>query len=656
MSKELLLVGCIDRVLISVSVGDSDGAVVRDQLTSLISDEVERQLRERGSVLEAMKEQMAKVLAEFEDMAANINSKRSWSNSVVKATKPFVSPKEMPFSIHPVVTPLDIVPSAASSPPKLPKIGGGLLKDIHQLKPKIGGGTLLLGPRSPDGKITFDKVLPRVANMEKRTDGLQVMLSQQRQQMYERALAPCASLELDFVYGCRSGATTPLSSSHPAAPNASTNNSAFYLSTGEVMWFTAALVVLYKKETNTQRYFREHTNEVTSVTVHPNQRIVASGQGGRSAFLLVWNANDEPLGKRFACLTGHQVAVRSISFSHDGKLVASLGGDMYNTICIHDWKSQELLVSARGHTFRVHSIAFNPFQAYGRPETHRSKKPGQSLHDDDACYTLVSCGVRHIRFWTLTKADYVPPPSKENADSAFYNSTFGGPPRLRPPTPTGKVWKLEGNVPSFHGRFEVQDFTSLTFVNDSPPLYLYDEDSKELAATNITDHSLGRIIAGTAKGDLCMFLQPRASPIVGIVSESDLRKEPAKWWEIPDEYTDAEINELVLEKISYEPTGRLVDVVPHDQETGNRYKLPKQNQTEMEGLAKIMAMRPNSTAFHSRLDELNYNGPLAHHGAVYQVAYSKKLNIIMSCANDGKLLLWKCQMNKPMRIPGVSTQ
>jgi hypothetical protein len=151
------------------------------------------------------------------------------------------------------------------------------------------------------------------------------VLSQQRQQMYERALvrypqcrsnvfapsmydreeaassdsgagvqAPRASLELDFVYGCRSGATTSLSSSHPAAPNASTNNSAFYLLTGEIMWFTATLVVLYRKETNTQRYFREHTNEVTSVAVHPNQRIVASGQAGRSAFLLVWNSNDEP--------------------------------------------------------------------------------------------------------------------------------------------------------------------------------------------------------------------------------------------------------------------------------------------------------------------------------------------------------------------------
>ncbi|KUF83566.1 hypothetical protein AM587_10011111 [Phytophthora nicotianae] len=103
------------------ALGENDGSVSPDQLTSLISDEVERQLRERSFVLEAMKEQMAKVLAEFEEMASNVSSKRSWSNSVAKTTKPLVSPKKTLFSVHPVVSPLDTVPLAASSPSKLPK-------------------------------------------------------------------------------------------------------------------------------------------------------------------------------------------------------------------------------------------------------------------------------------------------------------------------------------------------------------------------------------------------------------------------------------------------------------------------------------------------------------------------------------------------------
>lgn len=542
-----------------------------------------------------------------------------------------------------------------------------------------------------------DKKLPRVAHIEKRVDGLQsILAAQQKQQMYERALVrypQCRSnvfapsvydeaanpigsdattaateLELDFVYGIHSGATgssvsqTSSSSSHSSS-NCSNGNSVYYVSTGEVLWFTAALVVLYTKATNTQRYFREHTGEVTSVGVHPNQYIVASGQAGRQTHVLVWNAKDEPLGKRFTCLPGHTVAVRAISFSHDGKLIASLGGDMYNTICIHDWKEQSLLATARGHSFRVHTIAFNPFQAYGRPETRRAKKPGQALHDDEACYTLVSCGVRHIRFWTLSKTEYVAPMNEEKEEFAFHGSTFGSPARLRPPTPHEKMWKLEGNVPSFHGRLDVQDFTCLTFVDDSPPIYMYDEQTQELVATNATDHTLGRIIAGTAKGDLCVFYQPRRSPEPDLAAleknpttSTASEVEPAKWWEIPDEYTDAEINALVLERIAFEPTARLVEVVPHDQETGNRFKLTKQAQAELDGIAKLLTLKPNSATLHARLSELKYGGPVAHQELVTQVAFCKKNGLVVSCGGDGRLLLWKCHMQRAVRVPGVNTQ
>jgi hypothetical protein len=471
-----------------------------------------------------------------------------------------------------------------------------------------------------------------------------MLASQQKQLMYEKALvrypqcrsnvfapsifddgddapnsqfqtpqpAPQTSLDLDFVYGVNHGcsASTNLSqtnASGQSSAHASTSSNVFYLSTGEIMWFTASVVILYTKQTNAQRYC-EHTNQVTSAAVHPNQHVVASGQIGRETFVLVWDANEDPLGKRFACLKGHAVSVRSISFSHDGKLIASLGGDMFNTICIHDWREQSLLVTARGHSFRVHTIAFNPYQAYGRPETKRGKRPGQALQDDDVCYTLVSCGVRHIRFWTLTKTEYVSPPKEENEESAFYGSSFGGPARLRPPTPREKMWKLEGNVPSFHGRLDVQDFTSITFVDDAPPLFVYDDEAKELAPLNTNDHSLGRVIAGTAKGDLCVFWQPRRGPDTDEIAEKDLAKEPAKWWEIPDEYSDAEINELVLEKIVYEPTARLVELVPHDVATGNRFKLCKHAHIEIDGIHKRLQVKPNSTQLHTRLAELQYGG------------------------------------------------
>ncbi|KAG7401237.1 hypothetical protein PHYBOEH_002421 [Phytophthora boehmeriae] len=123
---------------------------VPDQLKSFISDEVSRQLRERGSILNAMKEQMAKVLEEFEDMAANVNSKRSWSNSVAKTKPSMSSPKKSSLGTS----------AAATSPPRLPKISDGILKNIHQFKQDASEETLPsnnVGHRSPNGKIVFGK-------------------------------------------------------------------------------------------------------------------------------------------------------------------------------------------------------------------------------------------------------------------------------------------------------------------------------------------------------------------------------------------------------------------------------------------------------------------------------------------------------------------
>ncbi|TYZ57994.1 hypothetical protein PybrP1_012914, partial [[Pythium] brassicae (nom. inval.)] len=656
------------------------------RLTDLVTGEIDRQLRERSDALDAMKSQMATVLREFEDMAWTAHTKRSWMKSVARASMD-LAPTPTAVAIHPVTTTGNIALTPALSAArragrkKLP-----LQPAVSVQNPPTGDDA-----RSPDGKLVFDKKLPRVAHMEKRADGLQsVLAAQHKQQMYERALvrcpqcrsnvfapstfdssdpsagaaspptkssaaAPQSQLELEFVYGAQTGG---------AGASVNNGNCAFYVATGELLWFTASLVVLYARERNAQRFFRAHSGAVTSAGVHPNQYIVASGQAGRQAPVLVWNAKDEPLGARFTRLGGHAVAVRAVSFSHDGKLVASLGGDLYNTICVHDWKEQSLLATARGHSFRVHTLAFNPFQACGRPEARRAKRPGQALSDDDACYTLVSCGVRHIRFWTLTRAEFAPLPNEEKADFAFHGSSFGSPARLRPPTPLDKVWRLEGNVPSFHGRLDVQDFTSLAFVDDSPPLYVYDERAKELVATSQNDHTLGRVVAGTAKGDLCVFYQPRRGPasdeaVVDALAKharGESESEPAKWWEIPDEYSDAEINALVLEKVAYEPTARLVDVVPHDLDTGNRFKLSKQAQAEIDSVARLLTLKPNSATLHARLLELKYSGAVAHQDAATQVAFCRKNGLVLSCGADGRLLLWKCVLQRPVRVPGVNTQ
>ncbi|GLE05948.1 hypothetical protein PINS_up015159 [Pythium insidiosum] len=163
-----------------------------EQLTDLVSGEIDRQLRTRHDALEGMKAQMAKVLREFEDLTANVSAKRSWMRSVQK-TKDIQPTHPKDAIAHPLVTPGNIVNNSSGSiKSRLPRltIPRPKRRNIHQ--------PAATENRSPDGKIVFDKKLPRVANMEKRSDPVYAMMaSQQRQQEHDRAVvryAQCRSL------------------------------------------------------------------------------------------------------------------------------------------------------------------------------------------------------------------------------------------------------------------------------------------------------------------------------------------------------------------------------------------------------------------------------------------------------------------------------
>lgn len=61
------------------------------------------------------------------------------------------------------------------------------------------------------------------------------------------------------------------------------------------------------------------------------------------------------------------------------QLLASVGLDDYHTLNVWDWRKGKLLSSTRGHSDRIFDVQFNPFIPN----------------------TLVTCGVKHIKFWSL---------------------------------------------------------------------------------------------------------------------------------------------------------------------------------------------------------------------------------------------------------------
>ena len=285
---------------------------------------------------------------------------------------------------------------------------------------------------------------------------------------------PNTSLELEFIHGY-SGKTP--------AQKSQTNN-IFTLASGELVFPASATVVCYSKALHRQRFFHGHDDDVTCLAVHQNGSIVASGQVGRKPQICIWDAgvaqgSSMAIGGESASIQHignlllHERKVAALAFSHDGQLLASVGGDDYHTIGIWDWQNGALLATARGHNADVFGIYFNPFQS-------QSINDAQDL--DEITYTLVSCGRRHIKFWSLYRVDPKVSVTGDSRDMAVRDKKRSS---NRRGSHANKSWRLDGSAGSFGAQGQLQDITSICFLPS------------------------GRTISGTWSGDLYIWDQPR---------------------------------------------------------------------------------------------------------------------------------------------------
>ncbi|XP_013391678.1 echinoderm microtubule-associated protein-like 6 [Lingula anatina] len=175
--------------------------------------------------------------------------------------------------------------------------------------------------------------------------------------------APKSHLRLDWVYGYRG---------HQCRSNLQ------YTATREVAYFVAGVGIVYNVRDHKQRFYFGHDDDIISLAMHPEQILIATGQVGKAPFICVW---DSYTMKTVSILKdGHTHGIGSIAFARDGQRLASVGTDPQATVCIWDWKKGKIIATTRGHTDRVLDIQFNP------------NKENE----------LVTCGVKHIKFWTLS--------------------------------------------------------------------------------------------------------------------------------------------------------------------------------------------------------------------------------------------------------------
>ena len=184
------------------------------------------------------------------------------------------------------------------------------------------------------------------------------------------ATAPDIDLELDFVHGYRSQ---------------DVRNNLRYTSTGEMVYFTASIGVVYSKKHHSQIFYTGHDDDIISMAIHPSGKYVATGQVGRAPLVHVWNAMTGQLVKKLRAF--HEIAITSLCFSDDGNQLVSVGLDDNHAIAVWrtdsgTWADGYLQSNELGGQQKVLFTLFLGTHGGGD-------------------YQLVTGGVDHVKFWKV---------------------------------------------------------------------------------------------------------------------------------------------------------------------------------------------------------------------------------------------------------------
>lgn len=212
------------------------------------------------------------------------------------------------------------------------------------------------------------------------------------------ASEPAASLALDFVNGL---------------PGASTGNALKVTPCGKIVYYVAALGVVYDRTTHRQRFFAGHDDDVRSIAQHPDGYTFATGQDGAKPSALVWSCKREardpvdiPCAQlaRVADAEGYMRSFVALAFDATGDVLVAMGSDNRHTATLWAWRNkrdQAPLASVptiQGVVPAVWGVAVNP-----RAHVSAKHRPRDGSPDPSKTGEFITFGDKHVKVWRKDK-------------------------------------------------------------------------------------------------------------------------------------------------------------------------------------------------------------------------------------------------------------
>lgn len=141
-----------------------------------------------------------------------------------------------------------------------------------------------------------------------------------------RKLSPDSSLSLEWVYGYESERS---------------RNNIRYNFRGDLVYTVSKYAIVYNFDTHSQNIFTGHTEEIVCLSMHPEGQLVATGDVSPIPRVIVWHSATHEIV--FSDRKFHRNGMIHVAFSHDGKLLATIGNDSQHSLAVFRWADNQVL-------------------------------------------------------------------------------------------------------------------------------------------------------------------------------------------------------------------------------------------------------------------------------------------------------------------------
>lgn len=145
------------------------------------------------------------------------------------------------------------------------------------------------------------------------------------------------------------------------------------------------IVICDMADPHNQVFLRGHDAAISCLQLSPSGRYIASGQVGKNADVIVWDFESRSLLYRF---TVHEHGVADVAFSHDERLLASVGDVVDKQIFIWDMSNGMVVANKYSNPDPTDHITWGGFEKDVKRRATSN-------------YVLVAAGANALRRWVL---------------------------------------------------------------------------------------------------------------------------------------------------------------------------------------------------------------------------------------------------------------